>query len=149
MPRDPAVTSKIMAAVRPKDTVPEMILRRELHRRGLRYRVHTKLPGRPDVTFARARLVVFVDGDFWHGHGWRERGYESMEAQFDNHADPAKWKAKIARNVARDREVNQELAQLGWRIHRVLASEVLRDPSSAADGIERFVRLCASARSSG
>src|SRR5438309_2126139 len=72
--RDPKVTSRIMAAVRGKNTEPEWLLRRALFRRGLRFRVHVKtLPGRPDIVFSSVRVVVFVDGDFWHGAGWRER----------------------------------------------------------------------------
>jgi DNA mismatch endonuclease, patch repair protein len=139
MGRDPAVTSKIMAAVRSRNTEPEMLLRRQLHRRGLRYGLNSKLPGRPDMVFRRAKVVVFVDGDFWHGHGWAERGFESMEAQFEGHADPAKWRAKIRRNMERDAEVNSELAAAGWYVHRVLESVVRRDPVAAADAIEEIV----------
>ena len=135
--RDPAVTSRIMSAVRSKDTVPEMLLRRELHRRGLRYRVHDRrLPGRPDLSFARARLAVFVDGDFWHGGGWRERGFQSLEAQFAAHRDPEKWAAKIRRNMERDAEVNAELADLGWRVVRVWESSIRADLRTVADDLE-------------
>lgn len=130
-----------MAAVRAKDTQPEMILRRELHKRGLRYRLHTKLPGRPDLVFGSARVVVFVDGDFWHGHGWRERGFASWEAQFDNHRDPEKWRAKIARNIKRDAEVTAELQELGWLVVRVLESRVRREAPAVADEIARTVRF--------
>lgn len=132
MARDPAITSKIMASVRSKNTEPELLLRRELHRRGLRYRLHADLPGKPDIVFAGPKVAVFVDGDFWHGHGWRERGFESMEAQFARHADPDKWRAKITRNMARDREVNELLATLGWRVVRVLESEVRADIDAVA-----------------
>ena len=85
MIRDPAVTSRIMAAVRSTGTRPEMTLRRALFRRGLRYRVRTTLPGKPDVVFPGARVACFVDGAFWHGGGWKERGYTSMESQFEGH----------------------------------------------------------------
>ena len=98
--RDPAVTSRIMAAVKGRDTVPEIRLRRELHRRGLRYRLRSKLPGKPDLVFSRARVAVFVDGDMWHGRGWRERGFSSMEEQFAGHRNPDFWIAKIRRNVS-------------------------------------------------
>lgn len=136
MSRDPAITSRIMAAVRSKDTEPEWLLRRELHRRGLRYRLHdSRLPGRPDLVFARARTVIFVDGDFWHGHGWRQRGFSSWEAQFAGHRDPAKWRAKIARNMERDREVDQMLRGMGWRVLRVLESAIRFDVTAAADQV--------------
>lgn len=134
MVRDPAVTSRIMSAVRSKDTQPELLLRRGLHRRGLRYRLHVAgLPGRPDIVFPRAKLAVFIDGDFWHGHGWRERGFNSMEAQFANHRDPDKWIRKIQRNVARDSLVSKQLASAGWNCIRVLESQLRRDPEATAD----------------
>lgn len=138
--RDPAVTSRIMAAVRSHDTGPELLLRSELHRRGLRYRLRSKLPGKPDLVFSQAKVAVFVDGDMWHGHGWRERGFSSMEEQFANHRNPAFWVAKIRRNIARDQEVSQQLQALNWTVVRVLESEVRRDLASAADKVEEVVR---------
>lgn len=134
--RDPAVTSRIMSRVRGRDTVPELLLRRELHARGRRYRLQGKLPGRPDLVFTAARVAVFVDGDMWHGHGWRERGFDSMEAQFANHRDPEGWAAKIRRNMDRDAEVNSLLADLGWRVVRVLESQIREDVVAAADLVE-------------
>jgi len=139
-PRDPAVTSKIMAAVRGRNTEPEMLLRRELHKRGLRYTVQGRLPGKPDLVFSKARVAVFVDGDFWHGHGWRERGFESWEAQFEGHRDPEKWRAKIRRNIERDAEVNEELGILGWHVVRVLESVIRHDLTAVADEIEHTIR---------
>ena len=66
--RDPAVTSRIMSRVRARDTVPELLLRRALFRRGLRYKLGYKIAGKPDLTFVTPRVAVFVDGDMWHGH---------------------------------------------------------------------------------
>lgn len=140
MSRDPAVTSKIMAAVKAKNTQPEMMLRRELHRRGLRYRLHADLPGRPDIVFLATRVVVMVDGDMWHGHGWAERGFDSWQAQFAHHSNPDKWIAKIGRNIQRDQEVNEQLAQLGWTVLRVLESEIRRDVATTANRVEQVVR---------
>lgn len=134
--RDPAVTSRIMSAVRSKNTQPELMLRRELHRRGLRYRLHVDLPGRPDVVFPRGRLAVFVDGDFWHGHGWRERGFVSFEEQFANHRDPEKWRAKIRRNMERDLQVTVDLEQVGWEVVRILESQIRDDLTGVANGLQ-------------
>jgi DNA mismatch endonuclease (patch repair protein) len=143
--RDPAVTSRIMSAVRAKDTVPELLLRRELHRRGLRYRLHARgLVGKPDLVFASARIAVFVDGDFWHGKGWQERGFASVEAQFAKHRDPQFWIAKIRRNMARDDEVNAALTAAGWRVVRVLESQVRADVVAVADDVERHLRAARS-----
>lgn len=140
-PRDPAVTSRIMAAVRSKDTEPELLLRRELHRRGLRYRLHVKdLPGRPDIVFPRAKLVVFVDGDFWHGQGWRERGFSSWEEQFENHRDPEKWRTKIRRNMERDREVDAALEDSEWRVLRLRERDVRADVVGAANRVVAGLR---------
>ena len=86
--RDPAVTSRMMAAVRNKDSKAELALRRQLHARGLRYRLHARdLPGRPDLVIRKYRLAVFVDGDFWHGNAWKVRGLARFEDQFPSNRD--------------------------------------------------------------
>ncbi len=139
MTRDPEITSRIMASVKRTGTRPEMALRRELHRRGLRYRVTTAVVGKPDLVFASARVACFVDGDRWHGNGWRARGYDSFEDEF-NHANSAFWKSKITRNMQRDREVNARLRAEGWIVFRVWASDVQRDVSTVADMLESVVR---------
>lgn len=139
MTRDPAVTSRIMAAVRNTGTRPELALRRELHRRGLRYRVKTTLMGRPDLVFGTAHIACFIDGDRWHGNGWRIRGLKSFDDEFQ-HSNSDFWKAKIQRNMQRDREVNELLAAEGWRVVRIWASDIERDVSAVADQIEATVR---------
>jgi DNA mismatch endonuclease (patch repair protein) len=117
---------------RTRDTVPEMALRRELHRRGLRYRVDTApvktVRRRADVVFTRRRVAVFVDGCFWHRcpeHGTTPR----------HNADW--WAAKLNRTVARDHDTDERLAEAGWTVIRVWEHE---PPSAAADRIERIVR---------
>ncbi|MSY83895.1 MAG: DNA mismatch endonuclease Vsr [Actinobacteria bacterium] len=138
MTRDPAVTSRIMSSVRSTGTRPELILRRELFRRGLRYRVRSKLIGRPDVVFPGARVACFVDGDRWHGNGWRIRGFDSFEDEFA-HRNSDFWKQKIIRNMARDVEVTDSLQSDGWLVIRVWASDVEADPIAVADNVERSV----------
>jgi len=137
--REPEITSRIMSAIRSSGTRPELLLRKELHRRGLRYRVSTQLFGRPDLVFVSAGVACFVDGDRWHGNGWRLRGYKSFEEEFQ-HANSDFWKSKIQRNMQRDRDVNDLLAAEGWEVVRVWASEVERDVTAVADRIERLVR---------
>lgn len=146
MTRDPQVTSRIMASVKNSGTRPEMALRRELHGRGLRYRVVSKLTGRPDLVFARAHVACFIDGDRWHGNGWKIRGYASFEDEFQ-HANSEFWRAKIRRNMARDSEVTEQLTAEGWMVVRVWASDVERDPFKVADQIEATVRSRAGGRS--
>jgi DNA mismatch endonuclease (patch repair protein) len=140
MTRDPAVTSRIMSAVRSTGTRPEMTLRRAVFRRGLRYRVRTKLPGKPDLVFPAARVACFVDGAFWHGAGWQERGYESMEAQFEGRPRGDWWIAKIRRSVNRDREVTKALESAGWHVLRFWDTEVAADPERVAAKVETVVR---------
>ncbi|MEV6487093.1 very short patch repair endonuclease [Actinoplanes sp. NPDC051633] len=110
-------------------TGPEMRLRRELHRRGLRFRVNLSgLPGRPDIAFTKIRLAVFVDGCFWH--------LCSTHATMPkNNADW--WRAKLVRNVERDREKDQLLAGLGWVTMHVWEHE---DADDAATRVESAVR---------
>src|SRR5438046_2626345 len=107
--RDPAVTSRIMSAVRSRDTSVERLLRAELSRRGLRYRLHAArargrdLRGRPDFVFAGARLIVFIDSDFWHGRVLRQ-GRRAVAQQFRPELR-AQWVKKIVGNATRDRRV--------------------------------------------
>lgn len=127
-----------MAAVRSTGTRPELLLRRELHRRGLRYRVSTRVPGKPDLVFVAARVACFVDGDRWHGNGWRLRGYASFDDEFQ-HANSDFWKAKIQRNMDRDRAVTAQLETDGWCVVRVWASDVESDATTVADRIQSLV----------
>jgi DNA mismatch endonuclease, patch repair protein len=138
--RDPKVTSRIMAAVRSRDTRPEVALRSILWRRGLRFRIRSKLTGKPDIVFSSARLAVFVDGDFWHGNAWRTRGLPSFEAQFERINNAVFWRTKIEANMARDRHVNAELAASGWQVYRVFESRLKGEPDLVADEIEELVR---------
>ncbi len=137
--RDPAVTSRIMSAVRGRDTGPEMLLRKNLWHRGLRYRTSTKLLGKPDIVFHNARVVTFVDGDFWHGNEWKLRGMANFDDQFQ-FRNAEYWREKIMGNVARDHEVTKGLKQAGWTVVRVWASDVLRDVERTAAKVECVVR---------
>jgi len=124
----------MMAAVRNKDSKAELALRRELHARGMRYRLHARdVPGRPDLVIRSRRLAVFVDGDMWHGNEHRRRGMTSMAELFPTRTDW--WVAKIERNMQRDQEVNEQLAADGWTVIRIWESEVLADPAKAADRV--------------
>ena len=107
---DQKTRSRMMAGIRGKDTKPEMILRKALHARGLRYRLHAgDVYGRPDLVFPKYRAVVFVHGCFWHRH--RGCRYVTTPA-----TRPDFWKSKFVANVQRDKEVRQRLASNGWRV---------------------------------
>lgn len=106
---DAATRSRMMAGIRGKDTKPEMIVRRALHARGFRYRLHNrKLPGSPDLCFPRYRAVIFVHGCFWHGHNCATFKWPKTRADF--------WKTKINSNQARDIAAKKRLIELGWRV---------------------------------
>ncbi len=105
---DPATRSRMMSGIRSRNTKPELLIRRALHARGFRYRLHAKtVPGRPDMVFPRFRAAVFVHGCFWHGHACPLFRLPGTRTEF--------WAAKIARNRARDMEVAELLDQAGWR----------------------------------
>ncbi len=139
--RDPAVTSRIMSRVRSRDTQPELTLRRAVHAKGGRFRLQARdVTGRPDLVVRARKVAVFVDGDLWHGNPeeWRRRGHDNLAAMFPTRTEW--WVNKIERKVARDEEVNRQLAAQGWRVLRVWASDVLRDPDQAAERVLALLR---------
>ena len=107
-----------MAAIKGKDTKPEMIVRKYLFSRGLRFRVQgRKLPGTPDIVFPKYKTAIFVNGCFWHGHeGCKHFRLPKSNVEF--------WKEKIERNIARDVRNETELKALGWRVIRVWECEI-------------------------
>ena len=99
-----------MSAIRGKDTKPEMIVRRYLHSKGYRFRLHRKgLPGKPDLILPKYRLAIFVHGCFWHRH--ENCKYATTPA---NRADF--WLEKFGKNVERDRNNKDSLLEAGWRV---------------------------------
>lgn len=119
---------RTMVANRRRDTRPELALRSTLHSRGLRFRVDCSpikgVRSRADIVFSKAKIAVFVDGCFWHG---------CPQHFIMPKTNSEYWSAKIGRNVARDKAVNQTLADSGWTVMRVWEHE---DSGSAADRIE-------------
>lgn len=136
-PRDPQITSRIMSSIRDRDSAAEMLLRREIWKSGLRYRLHVRkaageeLPGRPDLVFVRPRVIVFIDSAFWHGRILRERGEHALAAQF-RPARRAWWTAKISGNARRDDAVTVYLQNAGWHVMRFWDSDVLANPARLA-----------------
>ena len=130
-----------MAAIRGKDTKPEIKLRLELWRRGYRYRKNFRgLPGKPDIVFLKPRICVFVDGEFFHGKGFFSGGgshkYDSLEDQLKhaNHSDF--WLKKIRRNMERDEEVNALLRQEGWLVIRFWSKDVMKETDRCVATVE-------------
>ena len=106
-----------MSGIRGKDTQPELIVRSFLHRKGLRFRLHAKLPGRPDLVFPRYRTAVFVHGCFWHRH-------EGCSFTTTPKTRPEFWEAKFAANIKRDAVAEERLEALGWRVLVVWACQI-------------------------
>lgn len=105
---DKATRSRMMSGIRGRDTKPERVVRSHLHRLGLRFRLKSSLPGKPDIVFPKYRTVVFVHGCFWHRHpGCRFATTPASNQQF--------WSDKFDVNVVRDARVKILLRQLKWR----------------------------------
>ena len=103
----PAKRSRTMAAVKSKNTSPELKLRRALHRAGFRFRLHRRdIPGNPDVWLPRYRMAVFVHGCFWHWHGCKRSRMPATNVEY--------WTSKINRTKNRDQMNKQKLESLGW-----------------------------------
>ena len=131
--RDGRLTkSERMARIRKKNTKPELLLRRALWSQGLRYRVHTPLPGTPDVVFPRAQVVVMVDGCFWH------RCPEHFRMPPGNQVY---WKSKIERNVERDLRITRRLEGQGWAVLRFWEHEVLDNLPVVVEEIRAAVEI--------
>ncbi|MCQ2511784.1 MAG: very short patch repair endonuclease [Lachnospiraceae bacterium] len=130
----PEQRRKNMQAVKNKDSKIELLLRKELWSRGLRYRKNTnKVFGHPDIVFIGEKVAVFCDSEFWHGYDW-----ENRKKDFKSNQDF--WIPKIERNIQRDIEVNERLHMDGWIVLRFWGKEIKKDPKGCADIIERVVR---------
>ncbi|KAF2079432.1 very short patch repair endonuclease [Flavobacterium sharifuzzamanii] len=113
--------SKLMSKIKGKDTKPEILFRKELWKAGIRYRKHDKsLPGNPDITNKKLKLVIFIDGEFWHGYNWEEK-----KVKLKSNRDF--WISKIERNMQKDRENNIKLENLGYKIFRFWDHEIKKD----------------------
>ncbi|WP_339652922.1 very short patch repair endonuclease [uncultured Maribacter sp.] len=115
--------SKIMSKIRGKNTKPELAFRKALYAAGYRYRIdYKKLIGKPDIALPKYKTVIFIDGEYWHGKNWEERKLKiKTNREF--------WIAKIERNIQRDKEVNTELARLGYTVIRFWETEIKKNLS--------------------
>lgn len=128
----PEERSRVMRAVKGKNTKPELIVRRLTHALGYRYRLHRKdLPGSPDLVFVSRKKVIFVHGCFWHGHDCK-RGSRQPKT------NAGYWRDKIARNVARDASNQQALDAQGWQA-LVLWECDLKDREALAERLRDFL----------
>jgi len=134
---DPETRSRNMAAVRGKDTKPELLIRKGLHSRGLRFRLHVRdLPGKPDLVFPKHKAVLFVHGCFWHGHNCHLFKLPATRTEF--------WKEKIEGNRQRDEKALAALKKEGWRAGIIwecaLRGKGRRDPYEVLSLTEAWIR---------
>jgi DNA mismatch endonuclease (patch repair protein) len=123
-----------MQKIRSEGGKADRELGKRLWRMGLRYRRKSTLPGKPDLVFTRARLVVFVDGDFWHGR------YLNLHIEKRQFSNEEYWIPKLKRTIERDRKVTEDLRADGWRVMRFWESEVFRNIDSIASLIAAEVK---------
>lgn len=130
----PEQRRKNMSAVKSKDSKIELLLRKELWSRGLRYRKNVKtVKGKPDLAFIGKRVAVFCDSEFWHGYDWENR-------LNDIHTRRDFWIPKIERNIQRDKEVNDYLQENGWTVIRFWGNEIKANTAACADIIEKVLK---------
>lgn len=131
MGRDQQTVSYNMSRIKCKDTKIELLLRKELWHRGLRYQKNSeKVFGKPDIVFLGKKIAVFCDSEFWHGFDW-----ENRKNDFKKNQDF--WITKIERNMKRDDEVNEVLQMSGWIVLRYWGKEIKNNLSGCADEIEK------------
>ncbi len=147
----PEKRSAVMAAIRAKNTKPEVAVRRILHAMGLRFRLHADLPGKPDIVLPKLWTIIQVKGCFWHGH-------RCLKGRVPEGNRPY-WRDKIAGNKARDLRNERRLRRLGWRVRTIWECRVRRSRRDelasllkrvlAISGTAARSRACHPARESG
>ena len=122
-----------MQQVKNKDSKIEVLLRKELWSRGIRYKKNVnRIYGKPDIVFIGKKIAVFCDSEFWHGYNWEER-----KKDFKSHQEF--WIPKIERNMERDAEVTAKLESEGWTVIRFWGNEIKKNTAQCADIIEKAV----------
>lgn len=131
----PEQRKKNMRAIRSKDTTIELVLRKALWQRGIRYRKNYKgLLGKPDIVITKYRIAVFCDSDFWHGYDW-----ENRKARIKSNQDY--WIPKIERNMKRDREVTATLVEQGWIVLRFWEHTIRKELEECVEDIQEAVEI--------
>jgi len=123
--------SKTMAKIKGSNSKPELLLRKTLWKENIRFRIHCKdLPGKPDIVIGKYKLVIFIDGDFWHGYEWQQRKPKTNQ-KF--------WMPKIERNMQRDRFVNTSLQALGYTVMRFWEHEIKQNLQLCVNQVKLYI----------
>ena len=117
---------KIMSRIRGKDTKPEIILRKYLWSKGLRYRKNYKaLPGRPDIAITTSKVAIFCDSEFFHGKDW-----DKQRSKIENGSNSDYWVKKICRNIERDKQKDKQLNEMGWTVIHFWSKDIEKSPEN-------------------
>ena len=126
---------KNMKNIRSKDTSIELKLRKELWRRGYRYRKnYTELPGKPDIVLTKYKIAIFCDSEFFHGKDW-----EVLKPRLEKGNNSKYWVAKISRNRERDDEINKKLLFMGWTVIRFWGKDIKKNTDECVRVIEETI----------
>lgn len=126
---------KNMSHIRSKNTSIEVLLCKELRKRGYGYRKnYNELPGKPDIVLTKYKIAIFCDGEFFHGKDWA-----SQKERVQQGNNPEYWISKIERNMARDEEINRELLHLGWIVLRFWGKDIRKHMDSCVNEIENAI----------
>lgn len=132
--KQPINRSENMRRIKSKDTTIEMLLRKELWKRGLRYRKNVKdIYGKPDIVFKGKKLAVFADSEFWHGK-------QLLEGKYIPKTNTEFWVKKITRTIERDKDVNSKLKDEGWTVLRFWESDIRKNLLECADSVEQALK---------
>ncbi|WDF59892.1 very short patch repair endonuclease [Flavobacterium sp. KACC 22758] len=125
--------SKLMSKIKSKNTKPEIKLRKKLWNLGFRYRLHNKrLPGNPDIILEKFKIVIFVDGEFWHGYNWHEKKLKiKTNREF--------WIPKIERNMERDIENDLKIRTLGYKVFRFWEHSIKKDIDLCVNVVQEYI----------
>ena len=125
--------SALMSKIKSQNTQPEIKLRKYLWNIGYRYRLNvSNLAGKPDIVISKLKLIIFIDGEFWHGYKWKEKKKKIK-------ANRQYWIPKIERNMKRDKKYNQILRQNGWTVLRFWEHQIKNDFENVINKIYRSV----------
>ena len=125
---------KNMSHIRSKDTKPEVLLRKALWKRGIRYRKnYAALPGKTDIALTRYKIAIFVDGDFWHARDHQDSPGEQVASNKEY------WQNKLKNNVERDKAVNDVLTEDGWLVLRFWSSDVMKHLDECINQILQYI----------
>ena len=131
----PEQRHKNMQNIRSKNTSIELILRKELRKRHIGYRIHYKdLPGKPDIVLTKHRIVIFCDSEFFHGKNFNE-----LKERLKNSNNSEYWITKISNNVDRDVDIDKRLNSLGWSVLHFWGRDIIKHPEQCIQVIEETI----------